>query len=410
MLFVPSIPLWVIYSIFFLEFFIASFFVFSFIQSKFSKKILLGKPEFDITFVIPAYNKESLLEGCVKSIKNLDYAQNRIKIFIVDDKSTDNTLEVARKLEKKYSGISVFAKPKNTGKADTLNFGIKRASTEIVAVLDADTLPQGDILQKSLPKFLDSNIMAVACRFKPSNHSRAIERMQYVEYFLTGFYRSIMSHMGALPVAPAFTIFRREFFVKHGYFDKGNMTEDFEMGLRIQSKRGNIGYIADTYAATDVPDTLRKFIRQRLRWGYGTLYNCRKYLDMFFNPKYGDLAFFILPTWLFGTLLVSVVLLFTLYLLFAQIVNFAIKLSAGWLPYFTFNLTRFILFFTDLRVLLVIFSLLIGLSLFLFIRIEFREKIKLKDYILYIFLYLWIQAVASTMAVGYFLAGKKPKW
>lgn len=411
MIFIPSMPLWVVYTIFFIEFFIASFFVFSFIQTKFMKKTLPAeKPDFDITFVIPAYNKGRLLESCVKSIKNFDYNQSKIKIIIVDDKSTDNTLEIARQLEKKYSNLKVYAKPKNSGKADTLNFGIKRSNTQLIAVLDADTFPQPDMLKKAFPEFLNSNIMAVACRFKPSNHSRIIERMQYVEYFLTGFYRSIMSKIRALPVAPAFTIFRREFFIKHGGFDTGNLTEDFEMGLRIQSKQNNIGYVADSYAMTDVPDTLGKFIRQRIRWGYGTLYNCRKYIKLFFNPKYGDLAFFILPTWLFGTLLVSAVLLFTLYLLFAEIVNFAIKISAGWIPYITFNMTKIILFFTDLRTLLIIFSLLIGLSLFLFIRVEFKEKIKLKDYILYIFLYIWIQAVATTIAVAYFIIGKKPEW
>jgi cellulose synthase/poly-beta-1,6-N-acetylglucosamine synthase-like glycosyltransferase len=405
-----EIPLWIIYCIFFLEFFVSFSFLALYVRAKLKSSEILPIKNFpEVTFVIPAYNCSNILNHTVDSIKQLDYPPNKIDILIVNDASTDNTLEVAKKLAKKYSRIIVLTK-KHGGKADSVNFGIKKSKTKLICVLDSDTLLKEDILKKAILLFNKPSVVAVATRFKALNNDRFIERMQNVEYAITGFYRDIMGKSSALPLTPAFTVFKKEFFEKHGYFDVDNLTEDFEMGLKIQSNHYDINYVSDSYAITEVPNTFRKFFRQRLRWGYGTLHNYDKYKSLFFKKDYGDLGVFILPIWFLGMLISSFILLLGVYVFIQNSIEFIQKLLVGWLPTFSFNFSHFIWSLLDLRVLLTSFSIILGLLLFLFIRYELRENIRLKDYILFILIYLWLLALTSIWSLGYFIRGKKPNW
>lgn len=403
-----EIPPIVTYCIFFLNFFVALFFLILFIKSKFKKRMGKGTEE-DITFVLPCYNVAGVLEKSVKSIKNLDYNQDSIKIILVDDGSKDNTLEVARRIARQYKNIMVLAK-KNGGRADALNYGLKRVKTEFAAVLDSDTILSRDLLKKAMSLFLEPSIIAVTGRTKPANTNGFLGKMQEVEYAFAAFNRKLQETIRTLPTVPAFTIFKREFLVKHGYFDVGNLTEDFEMGLRIQKHHYDIGFVADSCSLTYVPDTFRGLLRQRIRWAYGTLYNAKKYKNLFFNREYGDLGFFNLPTTLFGVFIMSLIFLFSIYSLISWAFEHAQMFSAGWLPTFGTGMTQLLIAFTDLRIILFIISILVGLALFFIVKYELKEKIKIGYYLIFITIYLWLLAFFYIATFPYILIRITPKW
>lgn len=82
-----------------------------------------------VAVVIPCYNYAHYLKECVESIKAQTYP---VEIIVVDDGSTDNTIEVCKEL-----GVTWFTK-KNGGLASARNFGIARAKAEYIMCLDAD--------------------------------------------------------------------------------------------------------------------------------------------------------------------------------------------------------------------------------------------------------------------------------
>ena len=89
---VSSIALAVVFSI--LLFMLAVF-----IASLFSKKPVnnLGfEPE--VSIIIPVYNEEKNIEGCIDSIINSGYPSDKMEIMVVDDGSTDSTIEKAEKI------------------------------------------------------------------------------------------------------------------------------------------------------------------------------------------------------------------------------------------------------------------------------------------------------------------------
>lgn len=90
-----------------------------------------------LTFVVPAYNMTEYLERCVMSLiaakRNDD-----IEVLIVDDGSSDGTLEMAQKFEARYPGIVRTIHQENKGHGGAVNTGIAAASGMYVKVVDAD--------------------------------------------------------------------------------------------------------------------------------------------------------------------------------------------------------------------------------------------------------------------------------
>ncbi len=91
----------------------------------------------ELSLVIPCYNEEETLEACVEKVLGLEKAIS-IEIVIVDDKSNDNSLEIARRLSRQYSNIKVLFHEVNRGKGAALRTGFKHARGEFIVVQDAD--------------------------------------------------------------------------------------------------------------------------------------------------------------------------------------------------------------------------------------------------------------------------------
>lgn len=90
-----------------------------------------------LTFVVPAYNMTEYLERCVESLiatkRNDD-----IEVLIVDDGSSDGTLEMAKKYENRYPGIVRAIHQENKGHGGAVNTGVTAATGMYVKVVDAD--------------------------------------------------------------------------------------------------------------------------------------------------------------------------------------------------------------------------------------------------------------------------------
>lgn len=97
-----------------------------------------------ITVLITAYNYGQFVEQAIDSVLAQDFPRDQVQIVVVDDGSTDGTLE---RVAKYGSRVEYFYKP-NGGQASTLNFGIDKARGEIIALLDADDLFAPDKLEK----------------------------------------------------------------------------------------------------------------------------------------------------------------------------------------------------------------------------------------------------------------------
>ena len=92
-----------------------------------------------ISVIIPVYNVEQYLERCVKSVINQTY--KNIEIILVDDSSTDSSLEVCNKLAQKDSRIKVIHK-ENGGLSSARNVGLDVAKGKYITFIDSDDVPE----------------------------------------------------------------------------------------------------------------------------------------------------------------------------------------------------------------------------------------------------------------------------
>jgi glycosyltransferase involved in cell wall biosynthesis len=106
-----------------------------------------------ISFIIPAYNCESTIKEAVESIFDKNF-EDGDEIIIINDGSTDNTMEVLTRLKNKYPQVIVLHHNYNKGSAAAgRNTGIDFSKNELIFCLDSDNILETDSIKK-LKKFL----------------------------------------------------------------------------------------------------------------------------------------------------------------------------------------------------------------------------------------------------------------
>jgi len=255
---------------------------------------------YHISVVIPAYNKEENLLQTVNAVKNLDYPKDKLEIIVIDDGSKDKTAEIAMKID----GIRFFKKGYNSGKSDTVNFGIKNANGEIIAIIDADSYPEKDSFKKMIGYFDDPETGAVTASCFVRNTGKLIERLQAVEYFLIAFGRKILDFVDSVYVTPgSLSMYRKNLLDEVGGFDTNNITEDIEIAWKILKHKYKNRMCLSAKVYTEVPDNLKKWWRQRLRWNIGGFQTVHKYRNSFFKKSLKMFGLFVVPRFLISHVL-----------------------------------------------------------------------------------------------------------
>jgi poly-beta-1,6-N-acetyl-D-glucosamine synthase len=246
-----------------------------------------------VTFLVPAYNEEASIQDTVEALIKIDYPKEKKEIIIINDGSTDGTLKIAKKLEKKYSEVILLDKP-NSGKANSLNDAIKIAKGELIAVTDADSYPNPDSLKKMVGHFEDEKVAAVTSRVLVKNKKNWLARFQVLDYSIIAWTRKLLDFVDSVYVTNGpLSMYRKSIVEKVGGFDPKNLTEDIEITWHVLSKgySTKMSYSAIVY--TIVPEDLDTWIKQRVRWNLGGLQTVQKYWKTMF--KKGAFGYFVIP-------------------------------------------------------------------------------------------------------------------
>ena len=105
-----------------------------------------------VSIIVPMYNSENYIERCLKSILNQSYAN--IEIVVVNDGSTDNSLEICEKIQTFSKAIKIVTQ-ENMGCSISRRTGIKNASGKYIGFVDSDDWIEKDAIEKMIKKFDD---------------------------------------------------------------------------------------------------------------------------------------------------------------------------------------------------------------------------------------------------------------
>lgn len=99
-----------------------------------------------VSVVIPFYNAKEYIKSCVDSL--LSQTLEETEIIIVDDCSTDGSLEYCRDLFKDNAKVKILSQPQNMGPGEARNTGIREACGDYIAFVDSDDQMRSEGLQK----------------------------------------------------------------------------------------------------------------------------------------------------------------------------------------------------------------------------------------------------------------------
>lgn len=106
-----------------------------------------------LTVIIPTYCVEEYIDRCLDSLVNQSFPD--IKILIVDDASTDGTIQILEKYEKHFNNIKVYYNKERMGPSWCRDYLLKLIDTEYVTFLDGDDWLDLDTYEKALNSFTD---------------------------------------------------------------------------------------------------------------------------------------------------------------------------------------------------------------------------------------------------------------
>ena len=398
----------------FLSVYVQVFFLLTFLQNR--KKILIRNGETKlsaypaVTIAVPSFNEEETVENTLLSLLNLNYPKDKIKIFLIDDGSTDGTLDVMRKFEN-YPNIKVFHK-ENGGKATALNLGLEHADTEFFACLDSDSIADSESLVRLMSYFeRDQTVMAVVPAIIVCNVKSIIQKVQRVEYNMSVYIKKMLSFLGAIHVTPGpLAVFKMKVFHDLGPYRGAHNSEDMEIAYRMQKHHYKIEHCNDAYVYTNIPPTVFKLYKQRVRWIYGFINNTIDYRKIFFRKEYGNFSIFTVPSGIISiitaTYIFCIMLYNILYFFYSNIIQykdlgFLDKISS-FDPFFI--QTSSFVFISIFLYCLVVFSVILGQKIV-------NGKFKISLEILYSYIVLGIVAPFWLMKAIYnTILHKRPEW
>ncbi|MCC7335908.1 MAG: glycosyltransferase family 2 protein [Pirellulaceae bacterium] len=193
-----------------------------------------------ITVVIPVFNLELYLRDAVRSAQGQTY-QGPVSIVVLDDGSTDNSLEVARKLAESCTNLRVYTQP-NQGRSAARNRLVQLADTELIAWLDGDDI--------AAPRWLEQQLELLSSQENYSAVSAQGYAMTADAYPIGPIERPLSSeeiesrHLGGQ--ANAFfqsAVLTKKSAIERagGYREQYSIGEDYDLWLRI----GETGSLAN---------------------------------------------------------------------------------------------------------------------------------------------------------------------
>ncbi len=196
-----------------------------------------------ISILLPAFNAERTLLPCLRSIQR--QTERRWECVLVDDGSTDGTLDLARGMARGDERFRIIATA-HGGLVSALNAGLSHCVGEYVARMDADDLMRRDRLERQAALLdKDRSLAAAGCHVRFFPRAGLGDGARRYEQWLNGIESASQVRREAFiecPVAHPSLMLRRECIADAGYRDQG-WPEDYDLILRMLSRGLAVGVL-----------------------------------------------------------------------------------------------------------------------------------------------------------------------
>ena len=239
-----------------------------------------------VTIVIPCFNEETWIRETIVRCADQDYPVDKLELIIVDDGSTDNSVEVIKQTVKDMCAegaqynienrVRVFLQNYNQGKREAMGIGIRNARTELIVFVDSDSFLYPNAIRTLVQPMKDPKMGGVAGRTDVANiYTNWLTKMQAVRYYISfrimkaaeAYFDSVMCLSGPL------SCYRLD--IVRDVFDKWINQRFMGQKATFGDDRSLTNYVVEHYrtdyqdhaiCSTIVPNQNRQFLRQQMRW------------------------------------------------------------------------------------------------------------------------------------------------
>src|SRR5947209_2115935 len=238
-----------------------------------------------VTMQLPVFNEVYVVERLLRSVSEIDYPKDRLHIQVLDD-STDDTRQLTAscvtELRNRGFNAELIHRTDRIGfKAGALETGLGTAQSDFVCILDADFVPQPDLLKRTIHFFTDPKVGMIQTRWGHLNRGYSLlTRVQAM--FLDGHLlleQTARSRSGRFfNFNGTAGLWRRSCIDEAGGWQHDTLTEDLDLSYRAQLAGWKFMFLPDVITPAELPVDMNGFKSQQHRWTKGSVQTCKKLL------------------------------------------------------------------------------------------------------------------------------------
>ncbi len=239
-----------------------------------------------VTIVIPCFNEEEWIRETIVRCADQDYPVDKLDLIIVDDGSTDRSVEIIKQTVREMCAegpqydienrVRVFLQNYNQGKREAMGIGIRNARTELIVFVDSDSFLAPNAIRTLVQPMKDPKMGGVAGRTDVANcYTNWLTKMQAVRYYISfrimkaaeSYFDAVMCLSGPLSCYRLSVV--REIFdkwINQSFLgQKATFGDDRSLTNFVVEKHRTC-YQDHAICSTIVPNKQSQFLRQQMRW------------------------------------------------------------------------------------------------------------------------------------------------
>lgn len=238
-----------------------------------------------VTIQLPIYNEPFVVKRLIRAAVQQQYPRRRLQIQVIDDSTDDTAVKAARLVahyKRKGFNISLVTRNRRAGyKAGALANALKTATGELIAIFDADFLPEPDFLQRTVPFFLaNGRVGMVQTRWGHLNADEsALTAAQAIALDKHFVVEQTARHRANL--FPKFNgaggIWRRRCIDEAGGWQTDTVCEDLCLSTRAVLQGWQFHFLPDVVTPAELPASILAYKSQQARWAKGAVQCLHKY-------------------------------------------------------------------------------------------------------------------------------------
>ena len=229
-----------------------------------------------VAVIVPAWNEGNVIAASIERLMTLDYPPESLRVYVVDDASTDDTPDVVRAKQDLYPGRVVHLRREvgGEGKAHTLNHGIRTilgdSWMQATLIMDADVIYARDSLRKMTRHLADPHVGSVTAYIREGSADKTyLTRFIGIEYVLAQLAaRRAQNVLGAMAcLAGGAQLHSRENLEDLGSIDTATLAEDTVTTIETQLRGRRAVFEPHAVVLAEEPQAIAALWKQRAPLG-----------------------------------------------------------------------------------------------------------------------------------------------